>query len=373
MLPLLTEHFGNPSSANAPGRRARLALDDARDQMAEGLGCIPGEVVFCAGGTEAANLAVMGTVAAARAARAARAGVGRSGDRFVCSAIEHHSVLRSVESLGGTTVAVRSDGVVDLDALAATLSSADGVAGVAVMLANNEVGTIQPIADVAQVVRRRAPGAVLVVDAVHAVPWLDVAQVCDEADILFVSAHKFGGPKGVGALVLRARTPWLATALGGAQERGRRPGTENVAAIAAMAAALSATVRARSETVCRVAAMRDRLADGLLAALRGVQETCVAPTTPPGDDFADRHDRNNKVAGSCHLLVEGRVRLRSVRAEPRARSDRCRVEPHKDCRTATVARAHHDRARDRPRPARRAQGRGAPEELQLTCRSLPSQ
>ena len=115
MLPLLTEQYGNPSSANAPGRRARLALDEAREQVAEGLGCRPGEVVFCAGGTEAANLAVLGVVAAsAHNDDDDRYG---QGGRFVCSAIEHHSVLRTVESLGGRIIAVGRDGIVDLDAL----------------------------------------------------------------------------------------------------------------------------------------------------------------------------------------------------------------------------------------------------------------
>jgi cysteine desulfurase len=282
MLPLLTEHFGNPSSANAPGRRAKLAVDDARDQVADALGCLPGEVVFCASGTEAANLAIMGAAAAAKRDRVQV--------HFVCSAIEHHSVLRAVETSGGRTVAVGADGIVDLDCLSETLR-AQHVTGVAVMLANNEVGTIQPLGDVARVVRRWAPSAVLVVDAVHAAPWLDVAGICDAgaADVLFVSAHKFGGPKGIGALVVRGGTPWVPIGRGGAQERGRRPGTENVAGIAGMAAALTATVAQRPALVPRIARMRDRLADGIVASVPGIVESAT--------------DRTKKVAGSCHLLV----------------------------------------------------------------------
>src|SRR5580698_5553521 len=128
MLPLLGEHFGNPSAANSPGRRARLALDDSREDVADCLGCEPGEVVFCSGGTEAANLAVFGTMAAA--------GIdGDAADAAVCSAIEHPSVLRAVESLGGTALGVRADGVVEMDELERVLSGDTRL--VAVMLANN--------------------------------------------------------------------------------------------------------------------------------------------------------------------------------------------------------------------------------------------
>jgi len=302
MLPFLTEHFGNPSAVNAPGRRARLAVDEARDQVAESLGCSAGEVVFCSGGTEAANLAVLGALAGARR--------DEPGSRFVCSAVEHPCVLKTVESTSGATVSTGADGIIDLDRLTEILSETPPVAGVAVMLANNEVGTIQPIAEVAQIARRRAPGAVVVVDAVHAAPWLDVASISREVqpEILFVSAHKFGGPKGVGALMVRAGTRWAPTRTGGAQERGRRPGTENVASIVGMAAALTATVGGRPEDCARVAGMRDRLADGLLAALPGVTETAVSgagsvSTSPPRR--TGTAGREKKVPGSCHLLIDG--------------------------------------------------------------------
>src|SRR5687768_12489137 len=140
MLPFLTEHFGNPSGAHAVARRAKAALEDARDEVAAALGCAAREVVFTAGGTEADNLAIAGVVS-------------RRGGRAVCPATEHHAVLHTVEALGGTVVPVAQDGVVDLDALEAVLAAGD-VTVVSVMLANNEVGTIQPLADVVDLVRR---------------------------------------------------------------------------------------------------------------------------------------------------------------------------------------------------------------------------
>jgi cysteine desulfurase len=298
MLPLLGEHFGNPSASNSPGRRARLALDDAREDVADCLGSEPGEVVFCSGGTEAANLAVFGTIAAARTNSERNAGI-------ICSAIEHPSVLRAVGTAGGTAVGVGHDGIVDLDELEGLLCSETRL--VAVMLANNEVGTVQPIAEVAELVRRRAPGAVLVVDAVHAACWIDLAAVNCEVgiDLLFVSAHKFGGPKGAGALVVRSGVPWVPIGRGGAQERGRRPGTENVPGIAGMAAALRATTTERPHLVTRVASMRDRLTDAILGAVEGVAETGMntgsAISSGTGGGVPDR---SCKVAGSCHLLVD---------------------------------------------------------------------
>lgn len=275
MLPFLTEQFGNPSGSHSVSRAARAAVDEARDAVAEALGCQPGEVVFTGGGTEADNLALAGVVA-------------RRGGTVVCSAVEHHAVLHATKALGGRTVPVGSDGVVDLDALAAALD--DGVSVVSVMLANNEVGVIQPLAEVAAVVARRAPNAMLHTDAVQAFPWLDVATLARPAALVAVSAHKFGGPKGVGALVVRAGTEVEPILHGGGQERDRRSGTHNVAGIAGMAAAMRATVAGRAATNSRVAALRDRLADALLAAVPGAVET---------------GRRETRVAGSCHLRFPG--------------------------------------------------------------------
>jgi cysteine desulfurase len=276
MLPHLTEHFGNPSGSHGPARAARAAVDEARDAVAAALGCRPDEVVFTGGGTEADNLAVLG-------AQKARGGT------VLCSAVEHDAVRRAVASVAGSTVPVDGRGVIDLDALAAALGPT--VTVVSVMLANNEVGTIQPLAAVAALVRERAPAAVLHTDAIAAVPWLDVATAAAPADLVSVSAHKFGGPKGVGVLVVRRGTTLAAVLHGGAQEHGRRPGTHDVAGIVGTAAALTAALAHRPTEVARIGALRDRLADGLLEAIDGAVETGAA--------------RGGKVAGSCHLLVPG--------------------------------------------------------------------
>ncbi|MBV9283783.1 MAG: aminotransferase class V-fold PLP-dependent enzyme, partial [Acidimicrobiia bacterium] len=164
------------------------------------------------------------------------------------------------------------------------------VSVVSVMLSNNEVGMIQPLAEVAERVRALAPDAVLHTDAVQAFSWLDVARLAAPADLVAVSAHKFGGPKGVGALVVRDGVTVEPIIHGGGQERDRRSGTYNVAGIVGMAVAMQATVANRAATVERVAALRDRLADGLLAAVPGTSET---------------GDRANKIAGNCHLCFEG--------------------------------------------------------------------
>jgi cysteine desulfurase len=275
MLPFLQERFANPSGAHAAARDARRAVDEARDVVADALGCQPGEVVFTGSGTEADNHAVLGAVR-------------HHGGVAVASAVEHHAVLHPVEHVGGRFVAVDERGRVDLDALADSLT--DDVTVVSVMLANNEVGTVQPFAAVASVVRERAPRAVLHTDAVQGFPWLDVATLAAPADCVSVSAHKFGGPKGVGVLVVRAGTTLEPLLLGGGQERDRRSGTHNVAGIVAMAAAMSATVTERAATVERVGALRDRLVDGLVT---GVPE--LYETVPPTD----------KVAGSAHVCIDG--------------------------------------------------------------------
>jgi cysteine desulfurase len=272
-----TEAYGNPSGAHLLARQARRVLDDAREVMAGALGAQPGEVVFTAGGTEADNLAVFGA--------------GRDGTA-VCTAIEHHAVLHPVEHRGGRSVAVDARGVIDLDALADGLD--DTVTLVSVMLANNESGVVQPLADVKRVMAERAPRALLHTDAVQAFLWLDVATLAADADLISVSAHKFGGPKGVGALVVRSGVPVVPMLLGGGQERELRSGTQNVAGIASMAAAAEATVATRAATVGRVGALRDRLANGLRAAVPATFESGVADG-----------DRTHKVAGSCHLCFEG--------------------------------------------------------------------
>lgn len=275
MLPFLTEHFGNPSGSHAVSRAARKAVDESRDVVAECLGCEPGEVIFTGTGTEADNLAIAGVIS-------------RQGGRSVCTAIEHHAVLHTVRALAGEVVPVQPSGRVDLDALAAVLGP--DVSVVSVMLANNEIGVIQPLPDVVAVVGDNAPDAVVHTDAVQAFPWIDVATSAAGAHLVAVSAHKFGGPKGVGALVARKGVRLAPILHGGGQERDRRSGTHNVAGIVGMAAAMRATVAERESTVARVRVLRDRLADSLLAALPGTVET---------------GERAAKVAGSCHLRFAG--------------------------------------------------------------------
>ena len=295
MQPFYAAAYANPSGAHRMARDAMRAVNDARDLLAELWGAEPGEIVFCSGATEADNLAVFGVANATGSA---------ASNRIVCSAIEHPAVLAPVERLGGMTVGVDSLGVIDLDELAEAVD--ENTALVSVMLVNNESGVIQPLAEVAEVLAQHAPQAVLHTDAVQAVSWLDVAELARPAQLVSVSAHKFGGPKGVGALIVRDGVRLQPLILGGGQERDRRGGTHNVAGIAGMAAAAEATEAKRQETVARVEKLRNRLADHLKAAVPDVIETGVVE---PG--FADAvvadalTDRSRKIAGSCHLCFGG--------------------------------------------------------------------
>jgi len=275
MLPFLTERFANPSGSHRFARDARRAVDEARDRVADAIGCRPGEVVFTGCATEADNAAIVGAVR-------------RRGGRPVCPAVEHHAVLHAVERLGGAVVPVDDAGRVQLDALAAALHGE--VAVVSVMAVNNEVGTITDLGPVADVVRDRAPGALLHTDAVQAACWLDLRDVWRHVDLLSLSAHKFGGPKGVGVLAVRDGVAVEPLMVGGGQERDRRSGTHNVAGIVALAEALAATDAERTTENGRIATLRDRLVSGLVAGVPGLRET-VAPAA--------------KVAGSAHVLVEG--------------------------------------------------------------------
>jgi cysteine desulfurase len=287
MLPYLGGNFGNPSGGHDESRRARLAVDDAREAIAASFGVDLGEVVFTSGGTEADNLAVTG-------AWHARSSIDGGRPALVCSAMEHHAVLNACRALARRTgaelreVPSGKDGMVDLSALAEACTEEVGL--VSIMAVNNEIGTVQPLVSVAEVVRAGAPGAVLHTDAVQAVPWLELSMITPLVDLTSVSAHKFGGPKGVGALIVSAGIGIEPILHGGGQERERRSGTPNVAGIVAMAAALAETDVGREETVARIGALRDRLGDGLLATVAGATET---------------GGRADKVAGSLHLQVAG--------------------------------------------------------------------
>lgn len=262
MLPYLAEHPGNPSGSHAAARAAKTALEAAREDVAAVLGATPDEIVFTGGGTEADNLAVKGV------ARAQRRAAGLDG--VVTTAFEHKGVLAPADRLGGegfriARAGVTEQGLVDVDDLAAHLDAATAV--VSVMAVNNEVGTIQPLAAVAAAVRTLAPQARLHTDAVQAVPWVDVAALASGCDLISISGHKFGGPKGFGALVVRRGVDLVPEIEGGGQERGLRAGTVNVAGAVALATALRVTHDQRAEELARIAALRDRLEGGLLAAI----------------------------------------------------------------------------------------------------------
>jgi len=269
MLPWLAENPGNPSGSHAVARSARRAIDDARDLVAALVGAQPGEVVFTSGGTEADNLAVDGVVRS-------------TGCLPVCSAVEHPAVLAPVADAGGIVVSTDEGGRIDLGALAEVLSSVDGIGLVSVMLANNETGVVNDLESVAALLAEAAPDAVLHTDAVQAVAWMDLTEACRSAGLVSLTGHKFGGPKGAGALVVRSGVPLAPVLRGGGQERERRSGTQNVPAIVGLGEAARLVMADRSATLQRVGALRDRLEAGLLAAVSGSHTTVPVgtPRTP---------------------------------------------------------------------------------------------
>ncbi|MHB1988622.1 MAG: cysteine desulfurase family protein [Acidimicrobiales bacterium] len=263
MAPFLADDFGNPSGVHSTARAARRAVDLARERVGAVLGCEPGEVVFTGGGTEADNLAVTGCALRAIANGAEAALV-------CCSGIEHPAVLEPVRFLGGIEIAVKRSGAVDLEHLRAVLEvEQDRVVLVSVMSANNETGVIQPLAAAGELVGELAPGALVHTDAVQALRWIDLAVEAVTADLISVSAHKVGGPKGVGALVVRAgaRNRLSPILRGGPQEHELRAGTQNVAGIVGFAAAAELAHGERRDAAARVGALTDRLLGEILAAV----------------------------------------------------------------------------------------------------------
>jgi cysteine desulfurase len=279
---VLTDLPGNPSGAHGAARAARRVLDDARDVLAEVIGGEPGDIVFTSGGTEADNLAVLGPTG--------------PDDVVVVSGVEHPAVRDAAARRRVRVAPVDGAGRIDLAALAEVLDPE--VRLVSVMLVNNEVGTVQPLDEVAAVVREGAPGALLHTDAVQAVTWVDVAKAAADADLVSISGHKFGGPKGVGALAVRPGVRLAARQVGGGQERDRRSGTQNVAGVAAMATAARLAGDRRDADTTRLAGLRDRLVDGLLAAVPDAVETGIVDG-----------DRSARAAGFAHLC------FRDVEAE----------------------------------------------------------
>jgi cysteine desulfurase len=256
----LRESYGNASSVHVFGQQAKALLDEARSAVARLIAAEPSEIVFTSGGTESDNLAVRGVAEA----------LASSGRRLVISAIEHEAVLNTVKALGKrgwstTVVPVESTGVIAPGALASAID--DKTALVSVMLANNELGTIQPVAELAAIARAR--GALFHTDAVQAVGKIPVDVRALGVDLLTLSGHKFGAPKGVGALWVRRGLALQAHSTGGRQERGRRAGTENVPGIEGLRVAAGIAARAPAVDGVRIGSLRDRLESGLLGVVPG--------------------------------------------------------------------------------------------------------
>lgn len=255
MLPYLDKIYGNPSSLYEIGQQARSALEDARTRVAAVLGCSSREIYFTSGGSEADNQAIIS---------AAESGAGKGKKHIVSTAFEHHAVLHTLKKLEKegfeiTLLDVHKDGIVDAEQVEKAIR--DDTCLVTVMYANNEIGTIQPIAEIGALCRKK--GVLFHTDAVQAAGHIAINVREQNIDMLSLSAHKFHGPKGCG--VLYARSGILLSNLieGGAQERGKRGGTENVAGIMGMAAALEDAVNHMAETSAGITVLRDRLIAGL--------------------------------------------------------------------------------------------------------------
>ena len=265
MTPYLTETFGNPSSLNREGQRAKEALEDARERVARCIGAAPREITFTSGGSEADNQAILTAAALGR----------KAGKRHIVSdPIEHHAVLHTLKKLEAdgfevTYLAVYENGIVRAEDLKQAIR--EDTCLVTVMTANNEIGTLQPVREIGAICRMR--GILFHTDAVQAIGHIPVDVEKDQIDLLSASAHKFHGPKGTGFLFARKGIALSPLIEGGAQERGKRAGTENVPGVVAMAAALEESVCSMRENTEKLTALRDKLIKGLAqiphAALNG--------------------------------------------------------------------------------------------------------
>lgn len=288
---------GNPSSLHTSGRAARRVVEESRESIAASLRARPSEVVLTAGGTEADNLGVKGLFWARRTGHPERT-------RVLVSAVEHHAVLDPAfwlaEHAGAEIVLLPVDatGRLDLDTLAAELDAhAEETALVSVMWANNEIGTVQPVADVVRLAH--AHGVPVHCDAVQAVGALPVDFGASGLDAMTVTAHKLGGPVGVGALVVGRTVELVPVLHGGGQERGVRSGTLDAAGARAFAVALAGAVAARDDEAARLAALRDELVTGILARVPGATLRGPAPDARTADGGAAR------LPGNAHLTFEG--------------------------------------------------------------------
>lgn len=304
MMPHLTKHYGNASSVHSAGRTARVAVEQARGTVARILGCAPAEIVFTSGGTEANNAALRGVLTGEALRETGRPGL-------VTSATEHEAVLRPAQRLKEeghpvTTLPPDAHGAVTPDQVEEALTDETGL--VSVMWVNNEVGTVSPVPEIAE--RCRARAALLHTDAVQAAGVLSVDLDALGADLLTISGHKLGGPKGIGALAVRAGTPLSGFIVGGGQERGRRGGTENVASVVGFAEALRLAESSREEEAVRLAALRNRLA----GRLREAVGEALRFNTPLRQDGARAapHILNVSVRSNSGAALDGEMLLLSL-------------------------------------------------------------
>ena len=281
MMPYLTEEYGNPSSLYRFGNHAKRAIEQARKEVADVLGAEPFEILFTGGGTEADNWVkeIMRSLKA------------RGKNHFITSAVEHHALLHSAQRLQKegfevTFIPVDREGRIDPEQVRAAIRPETGL--VSIMFANNEIGTIYPIKEIGAICRQA--GVLFHTDAVQAAGHLPINVKEMNIDLLSLSAHKFHGPKGVGAFYCRRGIPLPSLIDGGAQERGKRAGTENVAGIVGLGAALRLANEEMSEASTRVSAMRDRLIDGIL------QTVPMCRLNGP---------RHNRLPGNCNISFLG--------------------------------------------------------------------
>ena len=281
MMPYLTEEYGNPSSLYRFGNHAKRAIEQARKEVADVLGAEPFEILFTGGGSEADNWVkeIMRSLKA------------RGKNHFITSAVEHHALLHSAQRLQKegfevTFIPVDREGQIDPEQVRAAIRPETGL--VSIMFANNEIGTIYPIKEIGAICRQA--GVLFHADAVQAAGHLPINVKEMNIDLLSLSAHKFHGPKGVGAFYCRRGIPLPSLIDGGAQERGKRAGTENVAGIVGLGAALRLANEEMSEASARVSAMRDRLIDGIL------QTVPMCRLNGP---------RHNRLPGNCNISFLG--------------------------------------------------------------------
>ena len=284
MLPYMDEVYGNPSSLHSVGQKANEILEDARERIAKCIGCEAREITFTSGGSESDNQAIIS---------AAAIGKRKGKNKIISTAFEHHAVLHTLDKLKKegfeiVLLDVSESGFVTPQQVADAID--DNTCLVTVMFANNEIGTIQPIEEIGKICREK--GVIFHTDAVQAVGHIEVDVKKQNIDMLSLSAHKFYGPKGVGVLYAKKGIPLTNIINGGAQERGKRAGTENIPAIMGMTAALEDAIKNMAENSKKITALRDRLIDGLLKIEHSVLNG----------------DRNNRLPGNvnfCFEAVEG--------------------------------------------------------------------